>query len=407
MTAIFPEEFLTELKEKNDIVEVISNYTDLVPAGQHRFKGRCPLHKDDVPSLVVYQETQTYHCFGCNAGSRESGMRPDVIGFIEASEDVTFIDAVKLLAKRSDIAVPTIGPEVSSKLKEQMLRKAREYHRNLTQSERARSYLFSRGLSKDDLVKYKLGYVPEDDEERYSNCITIPIQNVRGEVTGIAFRNLSKGTKYLNTPETSIFKKSQLLYGLDYALNLIDKEKKEIVLVEGYFDTIHLQKLGIPAAAVMGSRLTEGQAELLSRHADTAILFMDGDVAGTNAAKPARELLSNYGVGVKIVPYIANKDPDDLALEMGTDLVNLVKDQACTIEAYVISSILRTYQSRVAEATSQAVKEIRTVLEEVPMCAERSVYALQAADLLRISIEDVYIDKETSKGEQEDIHHGK
>ncbi len=400
MAAIFPEEFLTELKEKNDIVEVIGNYTDLVPAGQYRFKGRCPLHKDDVPSLVVYQETQTYHCFGCNAGSKESGMRPDVIGFVEASEDLSFVDAVRFLAQRAEMVPPTIGPEISTKLKDQMLRKAREYHRNLNQSERARSYLFSRGLSKDDLAKYKLGYVPNDEEERYRDCIAIPIQNVRGEVVGMAFRNLSKGTKYLNTSETSIFKKSHLLYGLDSALPLMDKEKKEIVLVEGYFDAIHLQKLGIPAVAIMGSRLMEAQAELLSGYANTAILFMDGDTAGMNAVKPGKKLLANYEVGVKIVPHVSNKDPEDLALEMGKGLVDLIRDQSCTIEAYTISSILRTYQSRVAEATSQAVREIKAVLKDVP---DRSVYAIQAADMLRIDVADICSDKEVKEG----VHHGR
>lgn len=343
------------LKEKNNILEVVSGYISLERRGGTHW-ACCPFHHEKTPSFAINESDQYYHCFGCG----ESG---DVIKFVQSMENVDFMDAVKMLAERANLTVPQTGFDsgktVEAKRKKDAVLKilndcAHFYLKNLNSGEAdehinyilkrqipsdiVRKFGFGASLNYGDLPQYLLskGYLKQDmiDSGAVSEVngrltdaqggrLIIPIINAMNEVIGFGGRALKKTdvAKYKNTRETIVFNKSKTLYNI----NLLKKLRKtqtinEVIMVEGYMDTVSLYQAGFKnVVASMGTSLTQEQARLLKRYTDNVFISYDGDAAGQKANMRGLEILKSEGLNVKVVPLPEGLDPDDVIKRYGAE----------------------------------------------------------------------------------------
>jgi len=344
----FSKEFLEQLKNTVDIVDVVGYAgVTLSKSGRHH-KGICPFHSEKSPSFFVYDDTQSFYCFGCGKGG-------DAITFVMSYEGLEYVDTVKSLATRYGVPIPNNDNiyDEKSKLRDKIYKinrvVARHYFNNLI-SEKGKiayHYLKNRGLSNETIKTFGLGYALDDfndsidflkgqgftlDEivasnigarskngsiySQFRNRIIFPIIDVKGQVIAFGGRALSdKGPKYLNSAETLIFNKSSNLYSLNKAKNDCSEF---IILVEGYMDVVAMYQSGfINTVATLGTALTEKQAMLLSKYSGKAIICYDSDEAGKNAAKRAVNILKNTTLDVKVVDIINAKDPDEFIVKYG------------------------------------------------------------------------------------------
>ncbi len=322
-----PQEVIEEVRRRNDIVDVISDYLPLKGSGGN-YKALCPFHSEKTPSFTVTRQKQIFHCFGCGVGG-------NVFHFIMKYEHMSFPEAVAYLAKRGGVTLPkSRSPAAASPIdaqKEQLYRlnelAAEYFHtllRSTPQGEKARAYLKRRGIDERSVELFQLGYAPaawdgllrygaergfqpqmlaavglvkarEDDHgfyDRFRDRLMFPICNVMGRVVALGGRlleNLADAPKYLNSPETAIYKKGTLLYGLHLAKQAIRRDGK-VVIVEGYLDLISLCQAGIEnVVATLGTALTRSHVQLLKAYAKEAVLVFDGDTAGRSAAMRGKE----------------------------------------------------------------------------------------------------------------------
>jgi DNA primase len=338
-----PESTLSEIRDRLDIAEVIGETVTLQRRGG-RYWGLCPFHQEKSPSFTVTPDKGVFYCFGCQKGGT-------IFDFVMEVEKVPWRDAVELLAKKAGIEIPREDEQRDGINRESFLelyrRVAGSFHWLLMegqQGEAARSYLESRGLRRETMEAFQIGYAPIDrewlfkflvqksysadflgkvglfiDSERgrggafFSGRITFPIANARGEI--IAFGGRAMGDaqpKYLNSPETAFFRKGENIFGLDKAAQPIRKEGF-FVLVEGYMDVIAMHQAGIAnAVAPLGTALTEAQVRLLKRYAGKALLLFDSDVAGQKATERAIELMETQDLIVQVAVVSGGKDPADL-----------------------------------------------------------------------------------------------
>ncbi|MBR3968689.1 MAG: DNA primase [Clostridia bacterium] len=344
-----PEEIINEIKYKNDIETVMAPYVALKRRGKN-LVGLCPFHNEKTPSFTVYPDNGSFYCFGCGVGG-------DVFSFVRQIENLDYIDAVKLLAERSGIALPQDGYDDSmQKLKTTIFEINREtakfYHNYLMSPEGkwALDYLTGRGLSVatikhfglgaapdgwDNLIKHLkgLGYsIPDMIQanvigksqrgtyyDRFRKRVMFPIINIRGKVIGFSGRAMpgedKMGGKYVNTSDTPVYKKSDNLFGMNFAKNHCDER---IILVEGNMDVISLHQAGFEnAVAALGTAFTEEQAKLLSRYTNEIVLIMDSDEAGQKAARRASNILQNTGINIRVVLLPEGKDPDEFIKKNG------------------------------------------------------------------------------------------
>ena len=347
----YPDELVEEVRDKNDIVDVVGSYVHLTKKGNTYF-GLCPFHNEKTPSFSVTPGKQMYYCFGCGAGG-------NVYSFIMNYENATFPEAVKILADRVNVALPEI--EMSEEMKKQAGEKARllevnkeaaKYFYYLLRSERGKrgyEYLKNRGLSddtlknwgmgysdifSDDLVKYlrSKNYRDEDiikaelashDEKRgvhakFWNRVIFPIWDINHRVIGFGGRVMGDGEpKYLNSPETIIFDKSRNLFGLNFARS---SKKGRIILCEGYMDVISMHQAGFnETVASLGTAFTSGQASILKRFTDNVILSYDSDGAGVKAALRAIGILREVGISARVLNLKPYKDPDEFIKNLGPE----------------------------------------------------------------------------------------
>jgi DNA primase len=321
------QDLIEEIRRRNDIVEVISEYLPLKGSGGS-FKALCPFHSEKTPSFTVTRQKQIFHCFGCSTGG-------NVFHFIMKYEHMNFPEAVAYLAKRSGVALPKRrSPTASSPLEAHKERlyganemAAEYFHKlllNTPQGEKTRAYLSKRGVNEHSVARFQLGYAPSgwdgllrygaehglqpqilaevglvkarDDGrgfyDRFRDRLMFPIHNPVGRVVGLGGRlldNLPEAPKYLNSPETSIYRKGTLLYGLHLAKQSIRAEGR-VLIVEGYLDLISLFQAGIEhVVATLGTALTRSHVQLLKAYAKEAVLVFDGDAAGRSAALRGRE----------------------------------------------------------------------------------------------------------------------
>lgn len=347
----YSDDIIEEVRQKNDIVDVVSQYVKLTRKGSSYF-GLCPFHNEKTPSFSVTPGKQMYYCFGCGAGG-------NVFNFIMEYENYTFGEALSHLAQRAGVELPKI--EYSREAKEKAKRKALllEINKKAAQyfyyqlrregGKAAYQYLTGRGLSEETIKKFGLGYSDKYSDDLYKymkakgysdellresglfnaderrgmydkfwNRVIFPIMDVNNRVIGFGGRVMGDGKpKYLNSPETKIFDKSRNLYGLNVARTT---RKNYLILCEGYMDVISMHQAGFTnAVASLGTALTSGHASLLKRYTEEVLLLYDSDEAGIRAALRAIPILREAGVNAKVVSLKPYKDPDEFIKNMGAE----------------------------------------------------------------------------------------
>ncbi|MCL2826237.1 MAG: DNA primase [Eggerthellaceae bacterium] len=425
------EEDIQKIREANDVVSVIG---DRVPVRQ---QGRdfwccCPIHEDKNPSCKIDPATQLWHCFGCGAGG-------DVFSFIMQADGLSFPDAAYKLAERANITIVETGKapgppkEHKARLVEACKETAAFYHlqlmRNTTpQAQAARSYLAGRGFGGEVPKKWRLGFAPgngalishlrklgfKDSEmvdadvayqgngrltDRFYNRVMFPIADVQGEVIAFGGRIIEAGDrKYLNTKETPIFHKSEVLFGLDKAKAAMAATGTAIV-VEGYTDVITLHEAGITnAVATLGTALTKQHIRILSRHAKDRIVYLfDGDTAGQKAAERALGFIDESitpEAGPSKVEILAvilpdDLDPADFVTQRGADALRDLLGQACPLIAFGIEHRLARFDMKSAESRSRAADEALSILAPIKGSLLAKDYAVQIAARTRMKEADV------------------
>jgi len=350
MDLYYSEETIEEVRSASDIVDVVSSYVKIQKRGA-QYMGLCPFHNEKTPSFSVSPSKQMYYCFGCGAGG-------NVITFIMQYENLTFIEALKFLAERSNIALPqkeeTQGERKTRSEKNILLEinklAAMYFYHQLRQpqGDQARDYLLARGLSAEDIVHFGLGFSNKTSDDLYRylkskgyddailkqtglvtveergsrdkfwNRVMFPILDVNSRVIGFGGRVMGDGMpKYLNSPETKLFDKSKNLYGLNFARY---SRKEDMILCEGYMDVIALQRAGfVNAVASLGTALTISHVQLLRRYVKRVILAYDSDGAGINATRRAIGLLREAGMSARVLNMQPYKDPDEFIKNLGKD----------------------------------------------------------------------------------------
>ena len=369
------------IKERLDIVEVVSSYLKLEKSGQN-FKGKCPFHNEKTPSFFVSPSRQSFYCFGC-------GAKGDIFSIVEEMEGVDFKGALKLLAERAGVEIEYQRGE--SKTEKDKLYNALEdasvfFESELEKNRDALDYLASRGVSKESIKNWRLGYAPNEWRTLFSNLsvlgyaketllkaglvkladkepatesagrdtektpydifrgrITFPLFDTNGKIIAFSGRALEKDTepKYLNTPDTSLFTKSEVLYGLDKAKDDIRK-KNYAVLVEGQLDLVLSYQAGVKnTVASSGTAFTQLHLERLKRLSPRIILAFDGDGAGEKAAEKSALLCLSLGMEVKIAELPKGSDPADLAKNNPEEWKEILRGATHAIE-FMLNKIIKT-----------------------------------------------------------------
>lgn len=355
MSAHFSPELLDQIRDANDIVDLISDYVPLRKRGKN-WVGLCPFHAEKDPSFTVTPDKQIFYCFGCGEGG-------NVISFLMKHEKLSFPEAAKLLAKRANIPLPKDSFDTKRAKQLDKLYYANQaadeyFHKNLYREKpgkKARQYLKKRGFDSEILKVFSLGFAPSEWEgltsyartkgiepevlnqaglvvprteasgfyDRFRNRITFPIFNLSGKIVGFGGRVLDDEDvpKYLNSPETPIYHKGKILYGLNLSKDEI-RQSGSAILVEGYVDLISLYQAGVKnATASSGTAFTQDQARLLSRYAEKVYLFFDADSAGQSAVFRSVDLLFSEGIEVFVVGLTEGEDPDSFVRKFGAKAV--------------------------------------------------------------------------------------
>ncbi len=406
----FPEAFLQELVEKNDIVDVVSGYVRLTKrSGANQF-GLCPFHSEKTPSFSVSPDRQIYHCFGCGKGG-------GVINFIMEIENLSFPEAVEFLAKRVGMPIPEEENSAESKHRRRMLDlnrdAARFFHTCLKAPEgrAAQAYMNARQITPPTATRFGLGAAPDtwdslrnamhelgyrDQElfeaglvrkgksggfyDTFRGRLMFPVIDVRGDVIGFSGRILGDGEpKYMNSPETLVFNKSRNLF----AMNLAKKSKSGyIILAEGNIDVVMMHQAGFDSAvASLGTSLTAEQARLISRFTNEVIIAYDSDGAGKKASQRAIGLLEKLDVKVKVLSMTGAKDPDEFIKLKGADAFRNLLEKSENHIDYRLQTVTNKYDLTVDEQKVEFLKEASELVARLPGSVERQVYAMRVASL--------------------------
>ena len=414
----FSESFLTELTERNDIVDVVSGYVRLGKKSGSNMFGLCPFHSEKTPSFSVSPDKQIYHCFGCGKGG-------GVINFVMEIENLSFPEAVEFLAKRAGMPIPEEENDRESRKRSRMLSlnrdAARFFYAQLStpQGGAARDYMAKRRIGPATAKNFGIGFAPDtwDSLEKamrekgytdfelfdaglvrkgnkggyydtFRNRLMFPVIDVRGNVIGFSGRILGDGEpKYMNSPETLVFNKSRNLF----ALNLAKKSKSGyIILSEGNIDVVSLHQAGFDSAvASLGTSLTPEQARLLSRYTNQVIIAYDNDGAGIKAAQRAIGILEKLDLKVKVLRMSGAKDPDEFIKLKGADAFrNLLESSENQID-YRLRTVTDKYDLSVDEQKVEFLKEASDLVARLPGSVERQVYAMRVASMSGVSADVV------------------
>ncbi len=351
---------IKELLEKIDIVDVISSYIELKKIGNN-YAARCPFHPDDTPSFYVSPSKGIFKCFGCGVGG-------DAIKFVSLYENVDYWEAIERLAQRYNIPIRLKKKSKDSKLLAAFQRVADFYHNELRKNTKALEYLQNRGINSKTIGKFGLGFGGNTERlveilkeeglleiyektsnlvkieegiyrDLFKNRLVIPIRDIKGNIIAFGGRSLDGShPKYINSPESEVFKKRSTLFGLFEAKDYI-REKEEVIVVEGYFDLLSLWQEGIRnCVAPLGTALTEDHAHILSKLAKSVILLYDGDEAGRKGIKSAAPYLIQYGMQVKIALLPEGEDPDSLIRKEPSILKEIIR-LSQDLEPYLLERI--------------------------------------------------------------------
>ncbi len=419
--ARYSDEIIDDVRQSNDIVDVISQYVRLKRSGRNYF-GLCPFHNEKSPSFSVSPEKQIFHCFGCGVGG-------NVFTFLTKIEGINFVEAVQLLAERANIQLPTLENNVDS-AKEALKAKvykvneftAKYYHENLyrPESKMAQEYIKKRKLSNETLKSFQIGFSGKFDElykelkkqgfedreilesglvnknergqyiDRYRNRLMFPICDVRGRVIAFGGRVLDDTKpKYINSPENIVYSKGRHLYGLNVAKKY--DIKKRLLIVEGYMDVVSLHQRDIHnVVASLGTALTQQQGYLLRNNTEQIILSYDSDEAGQTAKVRAMEILQNMGCDIRVLQMEGAKDPDEYVIKYGNARFQNLVDKAISVIEFKVK-ILR--QSLDLESTNDKIKflnEIAKLISKIDNSMEREVYIEKIAKAYDVSKEAIY-----------------
>jgi DNA primase len=425
-----PEELIEKIRTESDIVDVISEYIQLTKRGRNWF-GLCPFHNENTPSFSVSEDKQIFHCFGCGAGG-------NVITFVMDIENVSFPEAVSKLGERIGIHIDIQNQSMDnrihrySKKEENMLNAhqfvAEYYHHlllNTEDGEKALNYLFKRGFTREDIESNGIGYAlpnwdsvavllqrkgfspdemvecgliiqRENDHtyfDRFRDRIMFPIRNEFGKVIGFSGRILEQKeseAKYLNSPESPIFRKSEVLFNLDKARASIRK-KRQAILMEGFMDVLAANKAGIDnAVATMGTSLTKEHITRLKRLVRNVVICYDGDHAGWEAAKRASELLYNEQMEVEVVVLPDKLDPDEYIRKFGPEsFVQMIERP----HAYMSFMMMYARRNKNFQFENDVLQYIQEVLEQLvgrTSPVERDLYIKELAKETKVSEEAIY-----------------
>jgi DNA primase len=414
--------FAERVKQQADIVRVVGEYLQLKKAGQN-FRGLCPFHSEKTPSFNVHASKQIYHCFGCGKGG-------DVFNFVMEMEKCAFPEAIRIVAEKCGIAIPRPKERSPEEKKENQHRTALvEMHREAqaffvkqlegtAEGKLARAYLEDRGLDRDAITRFGIGYAPSGGDvllrflkakyaekllaesglvsrdqggrmfDRFRRRITFPISNESGKIVAFGCRALGDDQpKYLNSPETSIYSKSNVLYHLDRAKDAM-RRQDFAVLVEGYLDAIAVARAGISnVVASCGTSLAEPQIKLLRRFTKRVVVNYDPDTAGQAATERSLALLleQDFDVRVLALPAIGDKkaDPDLFIREKGAATYLKLLKEAPTYVDYLIGRA-RHMDLSTGEGKLRAVNFLLPYVQKIPNGILRSEWATRIAQQLRL-----------------------
>ena len=388
------------IREATDIVDLVSEHVQLVKKGRN-YSGLCPFHDEKSPSFSVDPDRQFYHCFGCGVGG-------DVFKFIQEIDRVTFVEAVKFLAERAGVSLPErSGPSREEAAADDELYRANDlaqkyFHHLLLNDEvgaSARTYLQTRGLTGETIARFGLGYAPPEWDallkvagrrglppqileqaglalprstgsghyDRFRDRIAFPIANLSNRIIAFGARALQpdQEPKYLNSPETPIYHKGRVLYGLSIARDAI-RRQDAILVVEGYMDLISLAQAGIQhVVATSGTALTEDHGRLLARFARQVVLLFDGDAAGSTAAMRALEVLLGTGLDARVVSLPAEHDPDTFVQAHGPEALIERAENAQSVLDFYLEQLARRHDLSSVEGKGRAVETFKPLLAKL------------------------------------------
>jgi len=390
MSGRLPDELIDRIRESNDIVDVISERIPLKRAGVN-YKGRCPFHQEKTPSFNVNPQRQIYHCFGCGVGG-------NVITFLMEYEKLDFLDAIRELAQRAGIALPERGSGRSAEddpvfAANQMAVEFFQSSLKGSSGGPAREYVKDRGLGSEVVTEFAIGYAPPGWDnlikharasgvkesvlveaglavpregggqyDRFRDRLIFPLLAAAGKAVGFGGRAFGDAEpKYLNSPETRVYRKSHYLYGLNQARQSI-RMTREAILVEGYMDVLSLVQAGFRnAIASAGTALTHEQAKIIDRYADKVFVAYDGDDAGLSAATRAAEALVELGLKVRVVLLPDGNDPDSYVREHGPDAL---REALATAQDF-IDFFVSTNATDTADGREQAARALIETVSHV------------------------------------------
>lgn len=420
----YTPELLEEIKNRNDIVDVVSQYVILKRKGRNYF-GLCPFHNEKSPSFSVSPEKQIFHCFGCNVGG-------NVFHFIMRIENISFFESVKLLANRAGIELPqeemSQEEEKREKLKERIYKinqdTAMFYHEQLYKpsSVAAQNYVKKRQLGNNTLKSFLIGYAGSNNEllnylkskgynteemlesnligkssdgrlyDKFKNRLMIPIFDVRNKVIAFGGRVLDDSKpKYINSPEGMVYSKGRNLFGLNVARKNSNGVLKRLLIVEGYMDAISLYQRGITnVVASLGTALTDNQGRLLRRNCEQVILGYDADGAGQAAIMRGIGILQSMGVDIRILQISGAKDPDEFVVKYGPEKFKKCMDNAISVVEYQVKNLKKSLDLNNTSDKIKFLNEIANILSKIDNSMEREVYIDKISESYQISKEAIY-----------------
>ena len=419
-----PEQFIDELVARSDIADVVSSYVHLTKKGGNLW-GLCPFHSEKTPSFSVSPDKQIYHCFGCGKGG-------GVISFIMEMENLSFPDAVRLLAQRAGLEVPDTGTDEAGRKKRARIleankQAARFYYEYLNSpgGKRVQDYIAQRQISRRYAVRFGLGAAPDNWDaltkaltaqgfskmelidaglavagknggvyDKFRTRLMLPVIDVRGEVAGFTSRILpgEEGAKYLNTPETMVFHKGRLIYALNLAKNT---KRPNLVLVEGNIDVITLHQAGFDnVVATMGTALTEEHARVLSRYTKELVLCYDNDAAGKKSTQRVLDILKNADLTVRVLQLPnaydsegkpIKQDPDDFVKKFGPAAFEKCLNGSAGQNDYRLGDLMSRHDLSSEEGRLAYLKEAVATVAALQSPIEREIYGNKAAAAAGIS----------------------
>lgn len=417
----YPEEVIEEVRQRNDIIDVISSYVRLKKTGSN-YMGLCPFHNEKSPSFSVSGSRQMYHCFGCGVGG-------NVFTFLMEYENFTFQEALKYLADRCGMQLPEVQqtPEArrQADVRNRILEINKEaakyyvYQLKSPQGQQALTYLEDRALSQETIRRFGLGYSNKYSDDLYQylkkkgyedeilkesglftmdekhgvydkfwNRVMYPIMDMNSKVIGFGGRVLGDGKpKYLNSPETKVFDKSRNLYGLNFARL---SRSRTIILCEGYMDVIAMHQAGFTnAVASLGTAFTGLQANLLKRYADQVLLLYDSDGAGVKAALRAIPILKDAGLSAKVVRLKPYKDPDEFIKALGKEEFQKRLDESINSFYFEVEVLEQSFDLADPESKTRFYNELAKKFLVFTEKLERSNYIEAVAEKYRIPKNDL------------------